>query len=164
MSTIVVIFDTNVLIKVYLHRHVLADRSPYAEIYDAILDGRLVLIYSRATMNELIWKLSCPNELTQRFQIDANDARLFIESIFYELGDFAANVLGAQGLSDDPKDWMFEEAAIVGGVNLGRPAFLVSDDKDLHGAVVVANLRNYGITVLRSRDFGPHIPRTDSDA
>lgn len=163
MIYVVVVFDTNVMIKVYLHRHVLRDTSPFTEIYDGLMSGTIIPVYSRAMMNELLWKLTNKCELTQRFQIDPQHAREFVEGVYYELGDFAVTS-GREGKSSDPKDWMFEEAATVGGEEVGRPGFLVSDDEDLHEYDVIDSLKRLGVTVLWSWEFGTKIPPSEPEA
>jgi len=153
MPQISALFDTNVLIKVFLHAFILPDKTPYTEIYNAIMAGVIIPVYSRPTMDELLRKLTRPNELTKRFKIIPADAQEFVEGIFYGLGDFVDGVEGVDGECSDPGDWMFEEAAALGGSDYARPQFLVTDDNDLHEEPVVKKLAKLGVEVVYSHNF-----------
>lgn len=139
------VLDTNVVVKIYLHRSILDPKQPFTAIQEELFGGRLIPVYSRATLDEALHMLTKSIEIAEYFNIDPEHGREVVEIIYYQLGEFVEGVTGDVGWSSDVTDHKFEETAIV-----AEAEFLVSDDRDLHEPRVVDELRRRGIKVLWS--------------
>jgi predicted nucleic acid-binding protein len=139
------VLDTNVVVKIYLHRSILDPKQPFTAIQEELFGGRLIPVYSRATLNEALHMLTESIDVAQYFNIDPKHGREVVEIIYYQLGEFVEGVTGDVGWSSDVTDHKFEETAII-----AQAEFLVSDDRDLHEPRVVDELGRRGITVLWS--------------
>jgi putative PIN family toxin of toxin-antitoxin system len=134
-----VVLDTQVWIDIYLRLAIINPAQPYAAIFDAFIDDEFVPIYSRPTFDELKYQLTRGRQVAQYYRIDPLHANEFIESIFYEVGEFV-EITGELRVSSDPKDNMFVETAVV-----AKADYLVREDRDLREPAVHAMLRKHNI-------------------
>jgi len=120
---------------------ILDPTQPYTALFEAFTDEEFIPVYSRPTFDELSRMLTTSHNVAHHYRINAADANAFVESIFYDTGEYV-EISGTLHVSSDVNDDMFVETAIF-----ARGHVLVAKNRDLHEPAVRRLLHGNGISV-----------------
>lgn len=112
------VIDTNILVRAFIRR-----AGSVGPILEELLDGKYLLVYSGALLDELIDVLGRPR-LQNKYEIEQSEVERLVELINLR-GELVSPIQAIRACRD-PKDDMVLEAAIAGGADI-----IVSGDKDL---------------------------------
>lgn len=128
--------DTNVLVS-----GMLVAGGPSAQILDAWVEGRFILVTSLYQVEELVHVLSYPR-ITRRLNVSETELAVLIGQLLSK-AVIVPGVLDLRGVTRDPKDDSIVACAVEGEAQL-----IVSGDQDL-----LALDQYAGIRILSPRAF-----------